>query len=115
MSADIQRARDVLAKWRVGATPGTWEARAESPTMGGAEWTVRTVGIPGIRMGIHEYQHGSTNLALIVGTAGNPDLLDAIDELLRLEARVEKRGGPVFANTKRIAAAIISADERMSA
>lgn len=79
--------------------------------MGGSEWTVRTDGVPGIRMGVHEYQHGSTNLALIVGTAGNPELLDAIEWGLDMYEDVEV----ALPWVERIAAAIVAADERMSA
>jgi len=107
---DIQKARDVLAKWRGGSTPGPWKVRAESPTMGGSEWTVRTDGVPGIRMGVHEYQHGSTNLDLIVGTAGNPELLDAI-ELILVETLQDDEQ---LVSGLMLAAALIAADERMN-
>ncbi|PYY59983.1 hypothetical protein DEJ17_06335 [Curtobacterium sp. MCSS17_011] len=50
---------------------------------------------------------------LIVGTAGNPELLDAIDGLL--EAAERYTPGTFRVRAERIAAAIIAADERMSA
>lgn len=80
MSADIQRARDVLKKWRK-------KARGTVTYRGG-------------------------NMELIVGTAGNPDLLDAIDRVLRL-AYIE--GGAFHEAAAPFAAAILAADERMSA
>lgn len=66
-------------------------------------------------MGVHEYQHGSTNLDLIVGTAGNPELLDAIDRLLAEALRVQEGWptAPRVKDTMPLAAAIIAADERM--
>jgi hypothetical protein len=114
---DIQRerARDVLAKWRDGSSSGPWEARSEIPSMSGARWTVHTEGTPGIRMGVHEYQHGSMNLALIVGTAGNPDLLDAIDSALEAANRYAGDDFSILLAIEPLAAAIIAADERMSA
>lgn len=58
------------------------------------------------------------NVPLIVGTAGNPDMLDAIDGVL-LSAL---QAGPLHTSTASIrrhgitiAAAILAADERMNA
>ncbi|KTR02102.1 hypothetical protein NS184_16810 [Curtobacterium luteum] len=49
---------------------------------------------------------------LIVGTAGNPDLLDAIDAFLeRVTVNLRENWAEMYA--RRIAAAIIAADERM--
>lgn len=68
---DIQKARDVLKKWR------------------------------------EEVVHVNSVVPLVDGTAGNPALLDAID--MELEYGIHAPNG----TTKRIAAAILSADERM--
>jgi len=83
---DIQQARDVLAKWR--------EKAAGTVTY-----------------------HGD-NRELIVGTAGNPDLWDAIDAMFGsvLDWADVVDGEVIYPeHIERIAAAIIAADERMSA
>lgn len=105
MTNDIQQARDVLAKWRSEATEGTWEHHQDGIVL------------------VNDFIHsGDTTIAedlftpearLIVGTAGNPDLLDAIDAFLGMVASGELRDRQGHA--ERIAAAIIAADERMSA
>lgn len=93
-SSIIQQARDLLAKWRDGTTPGPWE------DYGGY------IAVPD-----YVVANGTgRDIPLIVATAGNPELLDAIDDLL-LNAKWEARNAWV----NRIAAAIIDADERMSA
>lgn len=83
---DIQQARDALAEWRSGPM---YEAILS----------------------------GRTLVPIIDGTAGNPELLDAIDGLLELAAEWAKADGieSVPRWMYRIAAAIIAADERMSA
>lgn len=108
MSADIQRARDVLAKWRYGTTPGPWsmvedwggdvsELRAEDGNALG--WLNRT-----------------GNARLTIGTAGNPELLDAIDEMLAMWADWSRHGYVYVPDyVEHIAAAILAANERMSA
>jgi hypothetical protein len=109
MSADIQQARDVLAKWRSEATEGTWEHHEDGIVL------------------VNDFVHsGDTTIAedlftpdarLIIGTAGNPDLLDAIDYLLEAATIHESRNqwsGSV-PHAERLAAAVIAADERMSA
>lgn len=87
----IQQARDVLAKWR--ATP--------QPRLAMVNVMAQALDT-------------ESDARLIVGTAGNPDLLDAIDGLLELATD----GGPAPATTRAyagfIAAAIIAADERMT-
>jgi hypothetical protein len=113
MSGDIQQARAVLAKWRSEATEGTWEHHED-----------------GIALVNDFVRSGDTTIAedlftpdarLIVATAGNPDLLDAIDELLasagsrwsdRYMSGVQA-GIDGYASI--LAAAIVAADERMSA
>jgi hypothetical protein len=85
--SDIQQARDVLAKWR--------DAEPLDIAM-----------------------FGPLDEPLIVGTAGNPDLLDAIDAMLReASADIAQYGNQpdgLWSGHKRIAAAIIAADERMT-
>jgi hypothetical protein len=89
-SSTIQDARDVLAKWREGTTPGQWQVNLI--------WSLGMVW---------------DDAMLAVGTAGNPELLDAIDEGLRQYGTLPDRSVPSF--IKRIAAAIVAANERMSA
>ncbi len=105
----IQKARDVLAKWRE-AAPSSMALGFADPgegwfaldnTSGGEIAVVDTAGIA----------------RLIVGTAGNPELLDAINWLLADELswmRDNPDGWPRKAIID-VAAAILSADERMSA
>lgn len=104
---DIQRARNVLAKWREQATGGTWEHHENGVIL------------------VNDYiQSGDTTIAeylftpdarLIVGTAGNPELLDAIDGMLELVAVYTRAGVSPITRThaERIAAVIVAADERM--
>ena len=87
--SDIQKARDVLAKWREKASVGSWSVDHV------AELRAQRDG------------------RLIVGTAGNPELWEALDEGLRQYGKMPDRSIPTFIN--RIAAAIVAADERMSA
>lgn len=84
---DIQQARDMLAKWRGAARDGEWSIEADTAE---SSWLGR-------------------------GTAGNPELLDAIDFALDLGIRFPGYDEAADAMSERIAAAIISADERMSA
>ncbi|WP_336698232.1 hypothetical protein [Curtobacterium sp. USHLN213] len=113
---DIARARTILAKWRGASPDAPWLVDREHSEFDGA-----TVGndaflnpteenelkpildISGISIG---------TARLIVGTAGNPDLLDAIDAELAAAVQFPEAHNTI---AKRIAAAIISADERMSA
>lgn len=85
---DIQKARDVLAKWREAANQGDPDA-----------WVADT-----------------NDAHLIVGTAGNPELLDAIDYLLEAATIHESRSNwsGAIPHAERIAAAILAADERMN-
>jgi hypothetical protein len=48
---------------------------------------------------------------LIVGTAGNPDLLDAINDALDMADALD---GTAYGVAERLADAIIAADERMT-
>lgn len=89
MSAgQIQQARDALAKWREEARAGEWSIEADTAE---SSWLGR-------------------------GTAGNPDLLDALDAVLAAaDVPAVPITVPVILLADRIAAAIIAADERMSA
>lgn len=115
---DIQQARDVLAKWRNEVqSPLPWGL------IGGGNEPRDVVDATGdsvVSLWSRE-EASSAHLydgddRLIVGTAGNPDLLDGIDGLL---AHVWKypawSSGHMRTHAERIAAAIIAADERMSA
>lgn len=88
--SNIQEARDVLAKWREKAATGAWTEDH----------------IAEIR--------GKRDGRLIVGTAGNPDLLDAISEFLLLGLSVGSVNKQLGREAERIAAAIIAAEERMN-
>lgn len=95
--SDIQQARDVLTKWKEGhVTP--WQFDTEGRITDDLGYLRATSG---------------ADAALIVGTAGNPDLLDAIDELLADSKYFQFAALVPYA--ERIAAAILAADERMSA
>lgn len=105
--SDIQKARDVLAKWRKDSSSA-------------AAWQV--FDSPGFEKHIAAGDRGyigsiddDTDADLIVGTAGNPALWDAIDVVL---AWAQEAGpAPVLGRyeVKGMAAAIVAADERMSA
>jgi hypothetical protein len=102
--ADIQHARDVLAKWVESATPGPWQvSKSGNWVTSDAGDIARVLGDP----------------SLIVGTAGNLDLLDAIDDMLKHTAIMSTNSTYRFSTfgrlAERIAAAIIAADERMTA
>lgn len=47
------------------ATDGPWDARMDTPSMGGSRWSLRRAGVPGLRMAVTEYQHGSGNAEFI--------------------------------------------------
>lgn len=83
---DIQKARDVLAKWRNAARNGEWSIESDTAE---SSWLGR-------------------------GTAGNPELLDAIDGVLASEQEAQKPHRAPNRHAERIAAAIIAADERMN-
>lgn len=111
---DIQQARDVLAKWRNNRFSSPWEVDKNLP------FSADLVGLfapaqKGYAVKFDDDQQPDGAVAaLIVGTAGNPELLDAIDGMLWAA------GSPVAAEglvktAERIAAAIIAADKRMSA
>lgn len=103
--------RDVLKKWREESTAGPWwvseplsedlsaELAYDLGVVGGGDETLATV-------------HGpSADARLIVGTAGNPDLLDALDGLLESWTDWSYSIPP---SVESVADAIIFADERMN-
>lgn len=102
--SDIQQARDVLKKWRDGMTSDVWatsyDPAAYPYSAFHAGYEVIEAATPGIAR-------------LAIGTAGNPDLLDAIDEGLRQYGTLPDRSVPSF--IKRIAASIVAANEGMNA
>lgn len=99
--SDIQKARDVLAKWGEAADKEAFEALLDADQDPEA--------------GYWDYAKPNPGAHLIFGTAGNPDLLDAIDVMLGV-AIIEAGKNMHFDHVaERIAAAILSADERMSA
>jgi hypothetical protein len=113
--SDIQRARDVLAKLRVDATArGRWREQDHEvmEDSGGLPWVESRW--------VADVDSVTGNGRLIVGTAGNPELLDAIDALLAAEQRRrasmhDNLSHDLSHHAERIAAAIIAADERMNA
>lgn len=106
---DIQKARDVLAKWRKEARYGQWFYSYLIPAS-------KNLGTIDGDMGRSEFYVASDvtseDARLIIGTAGNPDLLNAIDALFDVWARAASWGAREF-QVDKIAAAIIAADERM--
>ncbi|PZE66921.1 hypothetical protein [Curtobacterium sp. MCBD17_021] len=113
-SSIIQQARDVLGKWRKEAREGRWHFAYMVPSS-------KNLGTIDGDMERAEFYVASDvtseDARLVVGTAGNPDLLDAIDGLLAATAGGLAQGFksyPGFTYAERIAAAIIAADERMT-
>ena len=113
MTADIiQDARDVLAKWRAHQFDTAWEVDTNTP------FSADLVGLFAPQR--KEYavkfdddrQPDRAVARLIVGTAGNPELLDAIDGLLWRGTFNDGSSGTYYA--ERVAETIIAADERMS-
>lgn len=117
--SDIQKARDVLAGWRNQALPGPWSKEPDTDWEGVAQAAI-TTGNGALTWDDHGGDVFSPGTArLIVGTAGNPESLDADDALLALALEYgdlpSGNGSRFIALAKRKAAAIIAADERMSA
>jgi hypothetical protein len=105
---DIQKARDVLAKWRKAQTPAPWQVKAD--------WTGDAAEFGTAEENPLGWTNHPVDARLIVGTAGNPDLLDAIDAMFDYMAPLGRTvPTPLVRHLEGIAAAIISADERMSA
>lgn len=112
MENNIQQARDVLAKWREGADayqPWLYEESSRKGYYGAsvyssdeAEYSVTSDATDG-------------NARLIAGTAGNPDLLDAIDDWLRVSPAFERLAPIAYKKAQSIAAAIVAAGDRMNA
>jgi hypothetical protein len=116
MSADeIQRARDVLAKWRKEAREGRWHFAYLIP----ASKNLGTIDGDMEREDFYVASDvTSEDARLIIGLAGNPDLLDAIDSLLATAQREDLRAlglGPLLYDAERTAETIIAADDRMRA
>lgn len=87
MSTDrVREAAKVLRERAEAATPGPWEIQQGTPTMGGGTWTLRTAGQPGIRLGVHEYQHGPGNADYIATV--HPGVGLALADWLTYEAAV---------------------------
>ena len=72
------------------STEGPWEARMESPTMGGEVWTLRTAGQPGIKMVVSEYQFGEGNAQFIADARTRlPQALNALQAVHDLHQPVK--------------------------
>lgn len=118
-SSIIQQARDVLAKWRELIYDTEWTIDTNEP------FSSELVGlfVPADKEYAVLFADGRpphVSIArLIVGTAGNPESLDADDALLALALEYgdlpSGNGSRFIALAKRKAAAIVAADERMSA
>ncbi|MBK0296523.1 hypothetical protein IAE22_31365, partial [Bacillus sp. S34] len=96
---DIQKARDVLKKWRAESLTQHWLTSIDDPAL------------ESMPNGERALQFGSFALGdarLIVGTAGNPELLDAIDGMLAVYGTLPVHHVPI--TVQHIATAIISAD-----
>jgi hypothetical protein len=115
-SSIIQQARDVLAKWRKEAREGRWHFAYMVPSS-------KNLGTIDGDMECAEFYVASDvtseDARLIVGTAGNPDLLDAWDGMLGIFEN-EPKTAPLlwpelWVEVQRIVAAIIGANERISA
>lgn len=113
---DIQQARDILAKWRKNAaSPLPWAIESD----GRDSITVDANHVDIVQFSSREVASWACldddDARLIVGIAGNPDLLDAMSQMLE-SAGYWGDAQPMLSNyANRIAAAIIAADERMSA
>lgn len=66
------------------ATPGPWTWEATSPSMSGAQWHLRTQNVPGIKLSVSEYQHGTQNAEFI--TAARVDVPELVDAVRQREA-----------------------------
>jgi hypothetical protein len=118
---DIQQARDVLAKWREEVSvPEPWtiwhDLNHQGFTTIGDDASYREV----VEIGETDESNPTAHVyvaedaRLIVGTAGNPDLLDAIDDVLVSAIAWDISGMHRPAALDDLAAAIIAADERMA-
>lgn len=80
---DIQTWIDEGKALTAGTTEGPWEARMDTPTMGGEIWTLRTIGKPGIKMVVNEYQFGQGNAQFIADARTRlPQALAALQTVL---------------------------------
>lgn len=118
---DIQKARDVLAKWRKGTTPGPWAFTVD--TYGSDFGDYQAAEVTNVAESVWTENDGPVapltpeDASLIVGTAGNPDLLDALDQLLEAAFIhvIEHDEELIDPLVTTLAAAIIAAEKRMSA
>lgn len=105
-NSTIQQARNVLKKWRDKNDASPWYFDGHETVWGGDDFSVATM------------TSFDSDAHLIVGTAGNPDILDAIDAMLaEAAADIDQYGSKpdgLWNGHKRIAAAIVAADERMT-
>lgn len=111
----IQQARDALAKWRKNLTsPLPWMIEKDGQDNITVDANRNDLVILSSREAASWASLDDDDARLIVGTAGNPDLLDAIDGLLE-EAQRSGLGGWLGHFAVYFASAIIAADERMNA
>jgi hypothetical protein len=103
----LQQARDVLDEWRAGATGDRWVPRLTDAVKESMRPGERVVAFGG-------YTDGDARL--IVGTSGNPELLDEIDGLLAHAIRESYFELTLYGRlATRIATAIVAAEKRMNA
>ncbi len=110
MNSNITKAREVLARWRTDVTKGTWGLLWDWSTFTSPE-SAEEKGYVGDTVRPHDAR-------LIVGIAGNPDLLDAIDTLLsygETDDLTQWGSHSDYHTAALLAKAIVAADERMSA
>ena len=121
-SSTLQRAREVLATWRERATEGPWKVIDGVYSDDDGEYDASQI------EGEHEMvamDHqdldcgavpsiGYADARLIVGTAGNTDLLDELDAMFRDSIEDAERGNGRSSRAERLAAHIIAADEQMT-
>lgn len=124
--SNIQEARSVLKKWRANVKQGVWRKLEDVEWPADDGEMVKQAAIGTDSGPLTWDDHGGDvftpeDARLIVGMAGNPELLDAIDAMLRMASAypglqwVDGDAYRFLSAADRIAAAIIAADERMSA
>lgn len=111
----VQQARAALAKWRTASDrlrPAPW---SPAPLWGGMLIT----DADGAQLNSDDQadaaEFNGPVAALIAGTAGNPELWDSIDGLLRHHEEDGMTVSAVASWVRNIATAIVRADERMDA
>lgn len=116
---DIQQARDILAKWREAVeSPLPWALSTDGQDSEVEDGNGASIVQLFSREAASWAGLGDGDARLIVGTAGNPDLLDAIDGLLELALTYGDlppgSGSRFITRAERIATAVIAADEQMT-